>query len=314
MASSRDGASKALNGFDPSARGDSAKAPGQHASQASPLAGLVDELAQALGVQRDPAGDARPAAAPFSPSAARVSAAPASGPPPTQPALPVAVGRHLFDDEDDDASMPIPSTWRVPPEQPRKSSFNDQLRAAALGFGTGLLLVVPAVLLLTGKLGDWSLPGSVLTGGRTGVPHVRDASSQPASPPPMAEEPAKVQQLTVPTVSIAAAKPASDALPAAALAPPLPEAKAPVWGDTIREAEDRIAKGDILGARELLGEPASAEHGEALLLMAETFDPNMLAAWGIRDVVADAPRAKALYARALKAGVERARGRLRALE
>jgi hypothetical protein len=227
--------------------------------------------------------------------------------------LPVAVGRHLFDDEDDDASMPIPSTWRVPPEQPRKSSFNDQLRAAALGFGTGLVLVVPAVLLLTGKLGDLSLPSTSLTGARTGVPHVREATPQPASPPPLAEEPVKVQQLTVPTVSIAAAKPASDAQPTA-VAAPLPEAKAPAWGDTIREAEQRIAQGNILGARELLGEPVSAEHGEALLLMAETFDPNMLAAWGVRDVVADAPRAKALYARALKAGVERARGRLQALE
>jgi hypothetical protein len=313
MASSREGASKGLNGFDPSAKGESAKAPGPHAS---PLTGLVDELAQALGVHREHAGEARSAAS-LGPSAGRAPSGPAPAPAlaPTPSALPVAVGRHLFDDEDDDASMPIPSTWRTAPEEPRASSFNDQLRAAALGFGTGLVLVVPVVLLLTGKLGDFSFSATSLTGARSGSAHTGEARPALSAPPPAAETPAKVQQLTVPTVSIAAAKPDSDLQPPAAVAPaPPPEPKTPPWAERIREAEERIAHGNIVGAREVLGEPAAAEHGEALLLLAETYDPNMLAAWGVRDVVADAPRAKALYTRALKAGADPARARLRALE
>jgi TPR repeat protein len=48
--------------------------------------------------------------------------------------------------------------------------------------------------------------------------------------------------------------------------------------------------------------------------LAETYDPNMLAAWGIRGVAPDVPKAKALYGEALDLGNARARQRLDALQ
>jgi hypothetical protein len=309
MASSRDGASKGLNGFDASAKGEGAKANEPHSA---PLTGLVDELAHALGVARESFHDPRPTATAPSPSP---SPRLASSTAPPQPSLPVALGRHLFDDEDDDATMPIPSTWRAQPEPPATSSFKDQLRAAALGFGTGLVLVVPLVLLLTGKLGNFSLPGVSMPGLRSSTAVRRDApaplpqaANQAVEPTP--QEPA-LQRSLRPT-GVATAAPAESPMQPASTK--LSEPPAPSWEYAINEGKQRIASGNIVAAREALGKPAAAENGEALLLLAETFDPNMLAAWGVRDVVADAARAKALYTRAINAGVEAARARLRALE
>ncbi len=48
--------------------------------------------------------------------------------------------------------------------------------------------------------------------------------------------------------------------------------------------------------------------------LAETYDPNMLAAWGTRGVAADVAKARALYRKALSLGAERAQVRLDALK
>ena len=47
---------------------------------------------------------------------------------------------------------------------------------------------------------------------------------------------------------------------------------------------------------------------------AETYDPNMLAAWGTRGAVADVAKARALYAKALNQGVGKAMMRLEGLK
>jgi TPR repeat protein len=64
----------------------------------------------------------------------------------------------------------------------------------------------------------------------------------------------------------------------------------------------------------LLGAPDSQVHGLVAFALAETYDPNMLAAWGTRGVAADVAKAKALYGEALERGVARARRRLEALQ
>jgi TPR repeat protein len=51
-----------------------------------------------------------------------------------------------------------------------------------------------------------------------------------------------------------------------------------------------------------------------LFALAETYDPNMLAAWGTRGVTADVARARALYQKALGLGVASAQNRLDALK
>ena len=50
-----------------------------------------------------------------------------------------------------------------------------------------------------------------------------------------------------------------------------------------------------------------------MFALAETYDPNMLAAWGTRGVAADVAKARALYRKALSLGAERAQVRLDAL-
>ena len=47
--------------------------------------------------------------------------------------------------------------------------------------------------------------------------------------------------------------------------------------------------------------------------LAETYDPNMLAAWGTRGIAADVTKAKSLYFKARDLGVSRAQVRLEQL-
>jgi formylglycine-generating enzyme required for sulfatase activity len=54
--------------------------------------------------------------------------------------------------------------------------------------------------------------------------------------------------------------------------------------------------------------------GPLTFALAETYDPNMLAAWGIRDFVSDVMRAKELYRKTLGLGITRAHMRLEQLE
>jgi hypothetical protein len=86
-----------------------------------------------------------------------------------------------------------------------------------------------------------------------------------------------------------------------------------VVGD-IEAAERLLAEGNIAAARAVLVTAAAAEHPRALFALAETYDPNLLAARGERGVVADAVQARALYAAAASLGHPLATARLRALQ
>ncbi len=81
----------------------------------------------------------------------------------------------------------------------------------------------------------------------------------------------------------------------------------------LERCEGLIAAGDIRGARQELAMAASAGSVNARFALAETFDPNVLAAWGLRDRVADAGTARVLYEQAFDAGDQRAEIRLAAL-
>ncbi len=375
---------------------------------------LVDELAQAMGMARDSLER-------------RAAAAPASafhGPSPSLPAMPPP--RHFFDDEDDDASMPIPSTWRSPPEPgPPARTVSDQVRSAVLGFGVGLAIIVPTVLLMTGRLGDIDVgamanmvPALVATvqetpptaptsavptsvqqrtvATTTMAPAIAPTPAAPiAEPPPRPVEVARVDEPVVmftppktaapapvavavapeapkpapPPPEPAAAPPAPAPAPEVAAAPvlPVPEtppvvapapqvaalpsvplpaipaAPAPVtptpaaiapepvaprvvaappavdttstspWANVISDSRQRIRSGDVAGGRQLLSRPVAAEDPDAIMALAETYDPNMLAAWGVM-ASADVATARRLYSKALNAGVETARNRLKGLE
>ena len=49
---------------------------------------------------------------------------------------------------------------------------------------------------------------------------------------------------------------------------------------------------DVIGAREMLAGADNGTQGAISFALAETYDPNMLAEWGIRAIVADADKAR----------------------
>lgn len=75
-----------------------------------------------------------------------------------------------------------------------------------------------------------------------------------------------------------------------------------------------IGDGNMVRAREILGDAMLADDPHGLFALAETYDPNILAATGARDVRAEAGRARMLYAKALAGGVAAAEKRLNALK
>jgi len=84
--------------------------------------------------------------------------------------------------------------------------------------------------------------------------------------------------------------------------------------DALTLAQTHIASGELETARAIL-EVAAADGGaEARLLLGETYDPNVLAAWGVTQGATDVARARDLYLSALALGDERARRRLQALD
>lgn len=81
----------------------------------------------------------------------------------------------------------------------------------------------------------------------------------------------------------------------------------------VAQAERLLADGNVITARELLGRAALTGDGAARFALAETFDPNVLAAMGLRGVSADPGTARLLYEQAMAAGDQRAQRRLKAL-
>jgi len=291
MDSSRESVVKKLNGHGAGAAGK-----GRPLEPQKPqLSGLVDELAQAMNMARDSLE--RPAPASMRPAAAA-----------PLPAMPAP--RSLFDDEEDDAAMPIPSTWRAQPEPPKTGTLRDQIRAASLGFATGLAVIVPVVLLLTGRLDDLSIE-SLFGGAETASSQVVQSAATIPAPSPV-----QVQQRVVPTTLVTPAQAPPEAAPSAAESVAVNEQSAELevsWTSAVADGKERIAAGDIAGGRQVLQPAVAANEPEAIMALAETYDPNMLAAWGVRDVAADVQLARELYQKALSAGIGSARGRLQGL-
>jgi hypothetical protein len=219
----------------------------------------------------------------------------------------------------DDEPMPIPSTWRQPIGGDDERWYRQQVGAAVLGLVAGLVVVIPAVLWLSGWLGG---------------PQAKPATArQPADQTPIKTadvKPVKVQVRPVERVertetasqyATAAVDPRVQAEPQrplveqtpVAIAAPRAEPPRPRVEDLLAQAERRIEGGDINGARELLVAVEGTAPGPAAFALAETYDPNMLAAWGTRGATADVAKAKALYIRALDHGVSRAQVRLEQL-
>jgi|SRR4051794_20414497 len=104
--------------------------------------------------------------------------------------------------------------------------------------------------------------------------------------------------------------------PAAAAAPSTPARRGPAPTEVaayIARAVAKIQQGDIAAARRLLERASDSDEGEAWFVLAETYDPQMLARWGVIGIKPDLEKAKTLYQEAERRGVKGAKERLLAI-
>ncbi len=181
----------------------------------------------------------------------------------------------------------------------RAEAFRYQLAMGLIGFFGGLVLVVPMVLWMTPRQPvDGDHGGSALLPGTFAEASNSGAQSLPSL-------------LSAPTIADRAV-PSADA---STTLPPRQETVASSEAEQqIEMARGLIRSGDILGARRLLERSEARDSGQALFMLAETYDPNVLAALGATGVIADARVARRYYEAALAESVDAAIARLEALD
>jgi hypothetical protein len=187
----------------------------------------------------------------------------------------------------------LPAAWyAAPPEAPhtlllQRTQLRPETLAGLLGLAAGLVVLVPLAL--------WWQNTFTSNNAQTAVTSQSFTSAYPADIRPLASSAAsgegRIEVVSVKSISVT--KPAED--------------------DTVTDARAKLAEGQILAARELLSKAVAARDPEGLFLLAETYDPNLLAAHQARGVGADAERARALYTSARSLGHARAAARLEAL-
>ena len=225
----------------------------------------------------------------------------------------------------DDEPMPIPSTWRQPAAHDDDGWFRQQMGAAVLGLIAGLMIVVPAVLWLSGffdpQRAKPEAAARVAAASSVASPDIGIAPELKASETGTARAPARLVEKPAEgtahyVTSSIEPQPAVEARP-----PPVPVPAAPRLVDPkarleelLAQAARRIESGDVIGAREVLAGAEDGAQGSVSFALAETYDPNMLAAWGSRGVAADVAKARALYRKAFNLGLARAQIRLDALK
>lgn len=245
------------------------------------------------------------------------------------------------DDFPEDGPVQLPSAWLKQPKASRSHWLHEQTRAAGFGLALGLAVVVPLVLILTGTIGEHGRFDLTAAGKSSTGKAVLAANTASLAPTTRSADDLQPSALSKPrlvsTTPMTIAPPAAEAQPqpvearvteakpmetVAALAPTViapqvataPAAPRDERAELVAQATARIAAGDIVAARELLGRAAASGDGAATLALAETFDPNMLAAWGAKGAAPDVGTARRLYRYAVTAGVPRAQLRLDALE
>lgn len=193
-----------------------------------------------------------------------------------------------------DEPMPSPSARHATAPGGQNRSLRQKVFAAGLGLIIGLALVAAGLL--------W-----VGSSYRSQVHEAAPISDRPPNLGEGAPAAAKVELAPREDVIGLAASEANEALDRPATARSSPE-------PLVEEARQRIERGDVTGARDLLANANADASGLVLFTLAETYDPNMLAAWDMRGISPDIDRAKWLYAEALSLGYAAARQRLEALQ
>jgi len=116
----------------------------------------------------------------------------------------------------------------------------------------------------------------------------------------------------------AASIPISKAIPAlevAAMAPLSAETQSnPEAKRLIARASALIGQGDIGAARTVLERATETGSAQASFMLAETYDPGVLSAWGTKGTRGEVTKARELYARAYAGGIPEAKTRVEALD
>ena len=81
----------------------------------------------------------------------------------------------------------------------------------------------------------------------------------------------------------------------------------------VARASALISQGDIGAARTVLARAVDTGSAEASFMLAETYDPRVLSAWGTYGTRGEVTKARELYAKANAGGIREAKDRLRAL-
>jgi hypothetical protein len=258
-------------------------------------------------------------------------------------------GRRLtdfdLDEQEERLRMPepMPISWLSPIQPQPQGAMMRHLSGAALGLTVGLVLAVPAVLWQKGRidpvgsvaqiaanfgLAAASPKAAVMTEVREPVVEVVRTvprlESMPVSVPATVSLPVEVAR-PAPAAPEPVTASASVAVLKPALAEPQPVISQPVAPAPVvlseaakaeallEDARRLVGDGDFRTARSMLEDQLVSSMPAARFLLAETYDPNYLAARGVRSVRAEVPRAMELYRLALDGGIEAARQRINAL-
>jgi hypothetical protein len=201
----------------------------------------------------------------------------------------------------------LPATWYAEPKPEPERRWSAEVKAGVIGLGIGLSLVLPMGLYASGWLGARAVGVSAVSVAPT--EGTLATGSLVSSFVDTTRSEAVVSVKTVPVLAHAAAVSTPLTVEPATRSTRIVAEPSVL----IAEARRAMTTGDIETARLLLAHPAARGEGEAMLLLGETFDPNVLAALGTRGVVADVARARSLYQDASRTGLLAAATRLRGL-
>ena len=81
----------------------------------------------------------------------------------------------------------------------------------------------------------------------------------------------------------------------------------------IARASALLGQGDIGGARIVLERAAETGSAQASFMLAETYDPGILSAWGTHGTRGEVTKARELYAKAHAGGIQEAKNQFNAL-
>jgi hypothetical protein len=202
-----------------------------------------------------------------------------------------------------DAPVPSLSARQGTASEEQSGWVRQRVYAGGLGLIIGLALIAAGLLWLAGQVGSSR---------KSEVHEAAPIDEEPANLGEGANWSSVAKPELAPREDLISPSPseASGVLDRPATAATLRASSEPL----VQEARQRIERGDVAGARDLLANADTDRSGVVLFTLAETYDPNMLAAWGMRGISPDIDKAKGLYSAALSLGYAAARQRLDALQ